>query len=294
MNVDYINPFINASINVFKTFVGIISIPGPPRIDTKITTDGEVNGFIGLNGHGINGYLMINFSVQFLNQLLKKLFNRNTDSTDLELNDVAGELTNMISGSAKAELSKKGFFFDVAVPKISRKKPQIPKNLKNNPIILVPFSTALGDFCIESSIIRIEEDFAKDTRPELPCPEGMLSVANFSKQTGMAEIKVRRFLKTGFLSGKKITNLQWHIPEKELGKFQCNKNNIAKKAESKKISQESLDVTISINKFVKLSNLSSAKIKSFLRSGFLKGYLDESNNWRIKESEILKFKNPKE
>ncbi len=193
----------------------------------------------------------------------------------------------MITGSAKAELSKKGYFFDVAVPKISQTTPVIPDDLKKNPIIVVPFETRAGKFHIEASIQRIEEDFQQDTIPEVKAPEGYISVDAFAKKTRMDPIKVRRLLKTGFLSGKKISNSQWHIPEDELFKIQGYRP--PKIRAMKKVPQSLMDETISVQEFSRLSGLSSAKIKSFLRTGFLKGILDDTQTWRVRKGQISKF-----
>jgi len=293
MNVDYINPFIATSVKVFNTFAQIKSIPGSPTVAASLTKNGFVNGFIGLDGHGISGYFVINFSQIFLRQLYMSLFDTQTISSKAELFDAAGELTNMISGGAKAELSQQGFFFDVDVPKIFQTIPVIPENLKQNPVILVPFETRLGTYVIQASILKIEEDFAADSMPEIKPPKGMISVAQFSEQTGMGKIKVRRFLNTGFLKGEKISPSQWHIPEKELDKIQVKKANLKKRSTAIKTGTSDIVIgedSVNINEFSKLSGLSPAKIKGFLRSGFLKGVQDGRQIWHIKKSDASKFK----
>ncbi len=288
MNVDYINPFINASIEVIKTFAGINSLPGKPLIRSKPVTGGDIKGFIGLNGHGICGYFIIGFTRTFLCDTLTGLFNNNEVASDEELDDLAGELTNMITGSAKGELSKKGFFFDVAVPRITHTMPEIPQNLKNSPVIIVPFETKAGKFFIEASIKTIEEDLAKDTKPEVKPPKGFISVETFASRTRIDPIKIRRFLKTNFLSGEKISNRQWHIPESQLNKIQGYRPLASHKKPD--TNDTKAKQTISVEKFSQLSNLSSSKIKSFLRTGFLKGRMDESKNWRINIDQVSKFK----
>ncbi|MCG8619729.1 MAG: chemotaxis protein CheX [Desulfobacterales bacterium] len=286
MDVKYINPFISASMDVFSTFAGVESSPGTPSVRVEPLTNKDINGFISLNGHGISGYFIINFSASFLQEILAAIFDH-TRATREELYDLAGELTNMITGSAKAELSKKGYFFDVAVPKISHTTPVIPDDLKKKPIIVVPFDTRAGKFHIEASIQRIEEDFQQDTLPEVEAPDGYISVDAFAKETRMDPIKVRRLLKTGFLNGKKISNSQWHIPEEELFKIQGYRP--SKTRAMKKVPQSLLDETISVKEFSRLSGLSSAKIKGFLRSGFLKGVLDDTQTWRVRKGQISKF-----
>ena len=286
MNVDFINPFITASINVFRTFATLESTPGAPGVSVSLKRSGYVNGFIGLEGHGISGYFVINFSRIFLQQIFRNLFGSQNVSSKAELFDAAGELTNMISGGAKAELSQQGFFFDVDVPRITQSVPDIPDHLKKNPVIIVPFDTKAGDYTIQASVLKIEEDFITETAPEIPPPKGMLSVNRFSELTGMGQIKVRRFLKTGFLTGKKVSRTQWHIPEKELAKIQVKKSC----QQTRPVNGVVDDDCISIAEFSRRAGLPQAKIKRFLRSGFIKGVQDENNVWFINKAYTSKFK----
>ncbi|MGD9824140.1 chemotaxis protein CheX [Desulfobacter sp.] len=287
MDVKYINPFITASIDVFSTFSGIESKPGRPTIRTSPLIGEDINGFISLNGHGISGYFIINFSQPFLTHILSTIFDSSQASLN-ELQDLAGELTNMITGSAKAKLSKRGFFFDVAVPQISQAVPPIPKGLRGKPIIVVPFNTKFGKFQIQASLLEIEEDFQKITPPEIKAPPGYISVADFAKLTRIAPIKVRRLLKTGFLKGEKISATQWHIPEKELIKIQGD--HPPQVSYAPKECPTLLAESVSLEEFSKLSGLPPTKIKNFLRTGFIKGAKDENQVWWIKKEQVSKFK----
>jgi chemotaxis protein CheX len=289
MNVNYINPFINASINVFENFGNISSEPGQPIVTKRSGANGDIIGFIGLNGHGMNGYFTIHFSKPLLSEIIRTLFDGKTIPSLEELYDLVGELTNMISGNAKAELSKKGFFFDVAIPKISNTAPNIPSDLKNNPVIIVPFETRAGRFNIQASFRTIEEDLAKDTMEEVSPPTGHMSVTEFAKVTRIDPIKIRRFLKTGFLIGEKISNRQWHIPESELKKVPGSRPSFYRGKKGIIPPLKALEETMSVDGFSKLSGLPVIKIKNFLRSGFLKGRKDKKGIWQIEKAEISKF-----
>lgn len=158
MNVAYINPFITACIEVFETFAGLASTPGRPVAEKQPGDHGSIKAMIGLKGHGINGYFIISFSRDFLKKIVAGLFGINASASMEECNDLAGELTNMITGSAKAQLSKQGFFFDVAVPRIGQALPEIPAAMKNTPVIMVPFSTPSGEYTIEASLKAVKKD----------------------------------------------------------------------------------------------------------------------------------------
>ncbi|MCA1795312.1 MAG: chemotaxis protein CheX [Desulfotignum sp.] len=212
MNVAYINPFVNACIDVFDTFAGIASTPGKPVALKQPGGHGAIKVIIGLNGHGINGYFIISFSRPFLDKIITGLFDMTSSASTAELDDLAGELTNMITGSAKAQLSKQGYFFDVAVPRISHTLPDIPVYMKDTPVIMVPFATSSGEYTIEASMKTIAENLAADHQQ-------MFTIAEFSKRCRLSPARVKSFLRTGFLKGIQDPDKQWLIHRDQIDKF---------------------------------------------------------------------------
>ncbi|MFO7753711.1 MAG: chemotaxis protein CheX [Desulfobacteraceae bacterium] len=292
MNVDYINPFINSAINVLNTMAGIKAVPGKPGVRRSSFGKGDIHGFIGLNGHGINGFFIISFTRTCINEILSNIADAPADESLPNMSDAVGELTNMISGGAKATLSQKGFFFDVAVPSTGTSRPDIPEGMKGEPVIIVPFQTGKGNFYIEACISKVEEDFREDHQPWVEVPDGMLTVKSFAEKTGMAEIKIRRFLKTGFLSGTMVSPKQWHIPEQELSKIQVVKTggkNNGYSVKSPELSADMLAGCVSVKEFAAMSGLASPKIRRFLRSGFIEGFKDSEGAWHVKRDQISKF-----
>ena len=291
MNVDYINPFINSAINVLNTMAGVKAHPGKPAAYKNTMKNGDIHGFIGLNGHGINGFLIISFTRACIRGILSQIGDDAGDHSPQQLADAVGELTNMISGGAKATLSKKGFFFDVAVPSAGTSRPPVPEGMKGTPVIIVPLKTDKGKFYIEACISKVEEDFREDHGPEVEVPEGMLTVKDFARKTGMGEIKVRRFLKTGFLNGTMISPKQWHIPEEELTKIQVAKNGGKSNGPGlpAEVSADILAGCVSVKEFSAMSGLALPKIRSFLRSGFIEGFKDSNGAWHVKRDQISKF-----
>ena len=286
MNVNYINPFINACIEVFSTFANLDSRPGKPRARIQPSARGELKAIIGLNGHGIDGYFIIHLTRAHLENIMATLFDSTARNSDEDLKDLAGELTNMITGCAKAQLSRKGFFFDVALPRISTGDIDIPTALEKEPVIQVPFETDMGIYVIEASIKTIDSDLAQDTCDRVPAPPGMLSLEDFATKARIHPIKLKRLLKTGHLIGERISNQQWHIPNAELKKFPGRHQGNTPVEEMPTLQE----ATLSLKEFSQATLLPQAKIKRFIRSGFILAALDENKNWLIPPSEILKFK----
>lgn len=215
MKVEYINPFINASIHVLSTMGGVNPVPGKPHIRDNNHASGDVSGIIGLAGEGVRGFFVVSFTEKCILNFMSKMLDETFDRIDAEVKDAVGEVTNMISGGAKAELSHKGFFFDVAIPSVISGKAHQIEQVTGIPVIVVPFRTEAGPFYIEAALYTGEP--ADQEKGEIP--EGMLSVAQFSKKTGVRTATVRRWLKGGFLKGDKITSRVWHIPEEEVKKI---------------------------------------------------------------------------
>jgi len=67
--------------------------------------------------------------------------------------DAVGEITNMICGVAKRELSEKGLVFDMASPLVFTGKDLVLQKLKQEQIEVLPFKTPEGEFVIESSFV---------------------------------------------------------------------------------------------------------------------------------------------
>ena len=71
---------------------------------------------------------------------------------DDEIVDAVGELTNMICGGAKAQLSKLNQKFDLATPTMITGKGVEIAYYTEAPIIVIPFETANGSFVVEANL----------------------------------------------------------------------------------------------------------------------------------------------
>jgi chemotaxis protein CheX len=68
--------------------------------------------------------------------------------------DAVGELTNMISGGAKALLSKLNQTFDLSTPTLVVGKGVEISYYTDLPTIVIPFTTEYGDFVVEANLGR--------------------------------------------------------------------------------------------------------------------------------------------
>lgn len=152
MKAEYINPFINAAKNVIQTMAKINVENAKPHLKNGTTTFGKVSGIIGMASANISGNMIISFQEQcILNIVAKMLMEPIKDGIDNDVVDAVGELTNMICGGAKAELSKLGHSFDLATPTMVVGKDIEISNYSNAPTVVIPLSTEYGDFVLEAN-----------------------------------------------------------------------------------------------------------------------------------------------
>ncbi|WP_101760605.1 chemotaxis protein CheX [Oceanicoccus sp. KOV_DT_Chl] len=149
MNVKYINPLLESTITVLSTMAMVEVTAGKPMKKQGSNTMGDVTGMIDLSGKSTQGSLAISFSKPAILDITEKMLGEAVSSIDETVVDVVGEITNMITGSAKRIYSEQGMEFDLTLPSmlLGNDKP-LNHKVKGDAIVL-PFNTPAGDFYVE-------------------------------------------------------------------------------------------------------------------------------------------------
>jgi chemotaxis protein CheX len=151
INVDYINPFIEATINTFSTMCNVT----PSREKIFLKGEGEevygVSGIIGLAGEAL-GAVVLNFPESVAITTVSKFVGEEYSSITASVVDGVGELTNIIAGDAKNRLIQKGYKFEIGLPKMVTGRNYITAQNKSVPCIVVMFNSTIGKFCLEVSL----------------------------------------------------------------------------------------------------------------------------------------------
>ena len=151
MNVEYINPFIEATLNVLKTMSRTEAMPGKPYLKKDQKALGDVSAVIGLTGEA-NGTISISFPEQSIAAVVSRMFGEPVSELEGELADAVGEISNMISGQARQQLEKTGKLLHGAIPSVIVGKNHQISHFTTYPVIAVPFETPEGGFTIEVCI----------------------------------------------------------------------------------------------------------------------------------------------
>jgi chemotaxis protein CheX len=149
MNVEFINPFIAALVNVLKTMAQTELTPGKPKKKTEEIAKGDVSGLIGMVGDKVKGSLSITFDESLALEIMKRMLGEKPDSIDTEVTDMVGEITNMICGGAKSELAVKGYDFGMATPIVVTGKNHTINHQVDGPKMILPFTSDIGNAYLE-------------------------------------------------------------------------------------------------------------------------------------------------
>jgi chemotaxis protein CheX len=149
MNAEFINPFVAALLNVVSTMAQTELTPGKPQKKSDDKAGGDVSGLIGMVGENIQGSLSISFEEGLVLEIMHKMLGEKPDSINSEVNDMVGEITNMICGGAKNELDQKGYNFGMATPMIVSGKNHTIDHQVDGKKMVMPFSHKSGNVYLE-------------------------------------------------------------------------------------------------------------------------------------------------
>ena len=99
----YVSPFVNATLNTFKAFVGFELIAGNPYFEGReLGFDQDISAVIGLSGD-IRGAVVISMKKGFAIKVADTLVGTAHTEMDDDIVDAVGEIVNIIAGNMKRE-----------------------------------------------------------------------------------------------------------------------------------------------------------------------------------------------
>jgi chemotaxis protein CheX len=100
----YVKPFVNATLNTFKAFVGLDLQAGNPHFAGRtVEFDQDISAVIGLSGN-IRGAVVISMQKGFALKLTDTLVGTKHAEMDDDTVDAVGEIVNIIAGNIKSEV----------------------------------------------------------------------------------------------------------------------------------------------------------------------------------------------
>ena len=151
MDVKFINPFLQGTIEVLKKMAFVEPRPGKAYLKEDSIAGGDVSGIIGLTGDAV-GTLAISFSEACICDICSRMLGESYTEACQDIFDAVGEITNMISGVARTYMEKDGMAVYAAIPSVVYGKNHTINHILNSPSIMIPFSTDRGAFMVDVCI----------------------------------------------------------------------------------------------------------------------------------------------
>lgn len=156
MNVEFINPFINATINALSTMASVMPKRGAPFVKAGDEAGGDISAVIGLTGEA-NGWVAICFKKEAAIKIVSNMLGEKKTFIDADVRDAVGEIVNMIAGGAKGEFAQKNLTFKIAIPTVIIGESHILSQKKDAACIVVPFQIENSSFFIEVCLVQEKE-----------------------------------------------------------------------------------------------------------------------------------------
>ena len=154
MDIKYINPFINATTNVFEDFFRLTpAVQKPYIVKNGEDHEWDVSAIIGIAGEA-RGAVVISFTEILAALLTSRLINKPISDINDDVIDTIGEVVNIIAGNAKRGLEE--YRLMISLPSIIKgRNHQIAWPVRNLPIVGIPFKTSEGPFNLSVGLENI-------------------------------------------------------------------------------------------------------------------------------------------
>lgn len=149
MKVKYINPFIAATVNLFRDYLGFKVDGGKPFVLSDPQDLQEVSGIIGLAGE-TTGAVVLSFSRQTAIEVVSRMEKTRYAALGAEVIDGVGELVNIIAGNAKKDLTD--FRIEISLPGVITGKAYQIHWPEGIPVVAIPFASDAGPFSVNVSL----------------------------------------------------------------------------------------------------------------------------------------------
>ena len=140
MKAVYINPFVNAVVDLFQTMMTLSVKVSKPALNAEAKPNYDVCGVIDVSGE-VNGRVVVSMPEPLAKVLASELLDDTIDTLDADCIDAVGEIANMISGNAKTDFPGGGNAISVPQVVVGRENVSYPTG---TPVICIPCETPKG------------------------------------------------------------------------------------------------------------------------------------------------------
>ena len=146
--VEIARPFIKATLDILTTMAGLTASAGKPYVKKSNVAKGDVSAIVGVTGDK-TGTIALSFSRACAIALVKGMLGDDIQDVLQDTQDAVGEVTNMVSGQARAALAGMGLSLQGSTPTVIVGEGHLIRHISTNPVVAIPFTTDHGDFVVE-------------------------------------------------------------------------------------------------------------------------------------------------
>lgn len=152
MQFDYIDPFLNATTQVFQNMLQLDVIPGQALTRENLISTKEVNVSIGVTG-SLKGSVLFSYSEEMALRIVSEMAGMEMNQIDKFVTSAIGELANIISGQAMTNLTAHGYECDIIPPQVMTGT-DIHITMPTEEIVSLPLNSAFGEFEIHLALLK--------------------------------------------------------------------------------------------------------------------------------------------
>jgi chemotaxis protein CheX len=149
MKVEYINPFIESTYELFSTMLSATAKRGDVGIAKEAAGGArDIMGLIGLSGPA-RGMVALSFPVDTALKMVNRLLDTEIVAVDDTVSDAIAEMVNIVAGGAKAKINVGGGKpIDLSLPTVVRGSSYDVDYPTGTVWLEVPFDSDLGHFSL--------------------------------------------------------------------------------------------------------------------------------------------------
>ncbi|GMW00573.1 MAG: hypothetical protein AMXMBFR84_17100 [Candidatus Hydrogenedentota bacterium] len=151
MSAEYVVPFLASAREVFRTMIATEISNGEPRLESTVEGSNVILAIIGMSGE-LRGAVAVAFPYTTAINIANQVLGTTKTDVDADVVDAVAEVTNMIAGGAKAQLSRvDGPPVQLGLPVVIRDTHASLDNLSRSKWVVMPFSSGMGEFTVHVS-----------------------------------------------------------------------------------------------------------------------------------------------
>ncbi len=149
MKAEFINAFPAAFLEVLSKMANTSAEVGKPFLKRDDHGHGDVSGLIGLSGARVRGSLAITFPNETIMAITSRMLGETFTEVDETVTNMAGEIANMVMGSAKNSLGDLGYRFEMTIPTVVVGPAHVIAHQHRLPVVAVPVTCDVGAIHLE-------------------------------------------------------------------------------------------------------------------------------------------------